>query len=150
MDSPEGRVLSIHGDSDAVRAVVEVASPLRCARCAAGKGCGAGILDGGGGPRSIEARLAPGLELREGDRVRIELAPADVLRAAWNVYGLPLAGAVLGAGGAYLADAGDLGSALAALAGIGAGMLAARNRLQRAGCPLRFTPIVTSRIAGVG
>ncbi|NNL62436.1 MAG: SoxR reducing system RseC family protein [Woeseiaceae bacterium] len=150
MDSPQGRILSIHDDREPVCAVVEITAPLRCARCAAGKGCGAGIAGPDGGPRKIEVRLAPGLELRAGDRVRVDVAPADILGASLIVYGLPLAGAVLGAGAAYLANAGDLGAALAALAGIGAGMLVARGRLRRTACPHRFTPIATSRIAGAG
>ena len=150
MDSPQGRVLSLHYEQDPVCAVVEVTAPLRCARCAAGKGCGAAIAGRDGRPRNIEARLAPGLEVRAGDRVRVDLAPRDILRASLIVYGLPLAGAVLGAAAAYLANAGDLGAALAALAGGCAGMLAARVRLRRPDCPHRFTPMVTSRIAGAG
>jgi sigma-E factor negative regulatory protein RseC len=150
MDSPQGRVVSLHEDRDPVCAVVEVTAPLRCARCAAGKGCGAGIAARDGRPRNIEARLAPGLEVRAGDRVRVDLAPDDILRASLIVYGLPLAGAVLGAAAAYLVKAGDLGAALAALSGVFAGMLVARDRLRRSGCPQQFTPTVTSRIAGAG
>ena len=131
-------------------AVVEVTAPLRCARCAAGKGCGAAIAAGDGSPRRVEVRLAPGLDVRAGDRVRIDLAPDDVLRASLIAYGLPLAGAVLGAAAAYLANAGDPGAALAALAGVCLGMLAARGRLRRPACSHRFTPVVTSRIAGAG
>ena len=107
-------------------------------------------MGGGTQPRRIEVHLAPGLALREGDSVQLDLAPDDILHAALIAYGLPLAGAVLGAGAAWLANAGDLGAALAALAGIGAGLLAARNRLRHTACPQRFTPVVTSRAAGTG
>ena len=130
--------------------MVAVTAALRCARCAAGKGCGADIVSGDARPRNVEARLAPGLELREGDRVRIELAPDGILQASLIAYGLPLAGAVLGAGAAYLAGVGDLAGVLAVLTGGGAGVLAARGRLRRSPCRDRLTPIVTSRIAGAG
>jgi sigma-E factor negative regulatory protein RseC len=149
VDSPQGHILSIYDDRDPVWAVVEVTAPIRCARCAAGRGCGAGIVGGDARPRRVEARVLPGLGLREGDEVRVDLAPHDILQAALIAYGLPLAGAVLGASAAYLADAGDLGAAMAALAGISAGLLAARRRLKRSACMQRLAPVVTSRIAGI-
>ena len=150
MDCPQGRILSLHYDTEPASAVVEVTAALRCARCAAGRGCGAGIQDGQSKPRQVRARLAPGLQVREGDEVEIALASNDILRASLIVYGLPLAGAGLGAGAAYLAGAGDLVAATAALGGLCAGVLAARGRLQRAGCLQRFSPTVTSRADGTG
>lgn len=150
MDCPQGRVLSLHHDTEPASALVEVAAPLRCARCAAGRGCGAGLGGGAARARRVRALLAPGLQLREGDEVEIELASDDILRASLIVYGLPLAGAGLGAGAVYLAGGGDLAAAAAALAGVGAGALAARVRLRRAGCLQRFSPVVTCRLGGDG
>ena len=150
MDSPRGRILSIEFDGTPPSAVVEVPRSLGCARCAAGKGCGAGLTGADSQPRRIAALLATGLELNEGDEVSIELAPQNVLRAALIVYGLPLGGAVIGAGIAYLAGAGDLGAAFAALVGLAVGLAAGRRYLGRAACLKHFTPVITGRVAGAG
>ena len=147
MDNPQGRILSIHRDKTPPHAVVEVAASLRCERCAAGKGCGAGLLGGDDRPRRVDALITQDLDLVEGDQVAIELAPDNLLRASLIVYGLPLLGAVTGAAGAWLSGAGDLGAAVTALVGVGVGIVAGRLRLQRTGCLRTFTPVVTARIA---
>jgi sigma-E factor negative regulatory protein RseC len=145
VDRPEGRILSIDTVSRPPRAVVEITSSIQCARCAAGKGCGAGIVADTGGRRRIDAVLAGNLAVRPGDRVTVELAPDRLLGAATVVYGLPLAGAVTGAAGAYVAGLGEPGAAVLVLAGIAGGAAFGRLRLQRAGCLRRFVPIVTGR-----
>jgi len=142
---PQGRVLSIDAAGEPVRAVVEVVDGLRCARCAAGKGCGAGML--GSGPRRIEASVSDHLQLREGDHVRLELAPGRLLRAAIIVYGIPLGLALLGASLAWWSGAGDAAASLAALAGAAIGMALGRRQLGRAGCLLSFTPTISARVA---
>ena len=147
MDNPQGRILSIHRDESPPHAVVEVAASLRCARCAAGKGCGAGLLGGDPKLRRVDALITQDLDLVEGDQVAIELASDNLLRASVIVYGLPLFGAVTGAAVAWLAGADDLGAAIAALAGVSVGILTGRLRLQRTGCLRTFTPVITSRIA---
>ncbi|MEJ2256970.1 MAG: SoxR reducing system RseC family protein [Woeseiaceae bacterium] len=144
MDLPEGRILSIDTTTRPPCAVIEVTSAIQCARCAAGKGCGAGIV-AGGGRRRIDAVLAANLTVQAGDRVTVELAPDNLLRAATIVYGLPLTGALVGAAGAYLAGFGEPGAAFAVLAGIAAGALVGRLRLQQAACLRRFVPTVTAR-----
>lgn len=144
MDLPEGRILSIDTTARPARAVVEVTSAIQCARCAAGKGCGAGIAAGTGRRRSIDAVLAGNLVVRAGDLVTIELAPDNLLRAAAIVYGLPLTGAVIAAAGAWFAGFGELGAAFAVLVGIAAGATVGRLRLQRAACLRRFVPVVTA------
>lgn len=146
MENPQGRILSIYPDDTPPHAVVEVAASIRCARCAAGKGCGAGLLGGDERPRRVDALIARDLELGEGDHVRIELAPNNLLRASLIVYGLPLLGALVGAAGAGLSGAGDVSAALAALGGAGIGMLAGRLRLRKNECLRAFTPVVTARI----
>jgi positive regulator of sigma E activity len=90
------------------------------------------------------------IDLVEGDQVAIELAPDNLLRASLIVYGLPLLGAFIGAAGAWLSGAGDLGAAITALAGVGVGIVAGRSRLQRSGCLRTFTPVVTARIVTAG
>lgn len=144
MDHPTGRVITV--DRETPSAVVEVASGFSCARCAAGKGCGAGLFGGGRGSRQVEAHIAAGVEIREGDTVSIELAPRHLLNAALTVYGLPLAGGLVGAGFAYTLGLGDLGASLAGLAGIAAGITLARNRAARSRC--QFTPTIVARHAG--
>ena len=52
--------------------MVEVAAAPRCPRCAAGKGCGAGLLDGESAPRHVNALLPGDLELHRGDRVWLD------------------------------------------------------------------------------
>lgn len=146
MHTPEGRVLSVAADVEPAHAIVEVVTALTCDRCAAGKGCGAGLLVGDHGPRRIEALVAAHLDLRAGDRVKLQLTPDNVLRAAAFVYGLPLAGGLGAAGLAWWYGAGDAGAAVAALAGVGVAAAAAQRRLRRSGCLQQFTPTVIARI----
>ena len=146
MDSPEGRIIHLYADTEPPHAVVEVVSSMRCARCAAGKGCGAGLLGGDERPRKVDARIKDELEIHEGDRVRISLQPDDLLEAAKNAYGLPLFGGLLAAGGAYVAGIGDLQAAAATLVGLLGGIVLGRRRLRRKDCLRRFTPVVTARL----
>ena len=146
MESPRGRIIRINTDTSPRAAVVEVVSAVRCARCAAGKGCGAGILDGDVRPRRVEAYVRDRLELDVGDQVRIALSPNDLLQAAVTAYGAPLAGAVVFAGIAYLADSSDLAATLATLTGLVIGIGVGRWRLRRNACLERFTPVVTERL----
>jgi sigma-E factor negative regulatory protein RseC len=145
MDLPEGRILSIDTTTRPSCAVIEVTSAIQCARCAAGKGCGAGIVAGSGRRRRIDAVLAANLTVQAGDLVTVEMAPDNLLRAATIVYGLPLSGALVGAAGAYLAGFGEPGAAFAVLAGIAAGALVGRLRLRQTACLRRFVPTVTAR-----
>ena len=146
MKNPQGTIVEIVRDAGGVRAVVEVETAAVCARCASGRGCGAGLMSGRSGKRRIEVSIAPGLELADGDGVGIELAPGNVLRAALLVYGLPLAGAICGAALAFLNALGDGAAAALAIAGLFAGALVSRHRLASASCLARFTPAVSRRI----
>ncbi len=134
------------GIEPAPHALVEVDASINCARCAEGKGCGAGLLGRTSGSRRVEALIASGLTVGEGDEVRIELAPNNLLQASMIVYGLPLSGAVLGAALAYFFGLGELYAAMAALGGILAGLMVARLRLQRATCLRQFTPTIVERL----
>lgn len=150
MESPRGRVLTVHDNAVPPRAVVEVTASLRCARCEAGKGCGAGILGGDKSLRRVDVLIPRGLDVRQGDKVSIELAPNKLLRASLIVYGLPLCGAIAGAFAAWLSGAGDIGAAFAALAGAGIGVVVGRLRLRRADCLRHFTPTVSARLVPQG
>ncbi|MDH3532210.1 MAG: SoxR reducing system RseC family protein [Gammaproteobacteria bacterium] len=145
MDNPQGRVQSLRNDESGTLAVVSIDVAAVCPRCAAGKGCGAGIAGSAGHPRQVEALVPPGLDIREGDLVEVTLAPNRLLRAALIVYGLPLAGAVAAATLAYALALGDVAAAVAALAGVLAGLQIGRWRLGRDSCLSRFVPTIHRR-----
>lgn len=93
----------------------------------------------------MQALVAKGVDIKEGDEVRIELAPRNLLRASWLVYGVPLTAAVLTAAVAYLLDFGDIAAVFAATAGLAVGLVIARGRLRTAGCLRDFTPTIVER-----
>ena len=144
MDNPRGLVIQIESSGSALLAEVEVDVAPSCARCAAGKGCGGGLL-AGDRKRRVQALVASGVDVRRGDEVRIELSPRNLLKASWLVYGVPLTGAVTTAALAYLLDFGDVAASFAAIGGIVTGMLVARGRLRKAGCLRDFTPTIVER-----
>ena len=143
MTHPQGTIIEIIRDSRGARAIVDVKAEAVCARCAAGRGCGAGVFGARRGIRRLDVAVDESLDLAVGDAVSVELAPGNVLGAALVVYGLPLAGAAVAAMLAYGLGLGDAGAALVALGGLCAGALAGRRRLQRAGCLAQFTPTLT-------
>ena len=147
MTHPQGTIIEIFRDSRGARAMVDVKAEAVCARCAAGRGCGAGILGARRGMRRLDVAVDERLGLAVGDTVSVELAPGNVLAAALVVYGLPLAGAAAGAALAFGLGLGDAWAALTALCGLGAGVLAGRRRLQSSGCLARFTPTLTRAVA---
>ena len=142
MDSPVGKIVSLRQD----RATVAVERTAACPRCAAGKGCGAGLLSGSTRPAMLEVSLSPHLRLSEGDEVRLTLEPSHLLRASLLVYGLPLAGIVLMlvAGWLISRPLSDPEAVAYAIAGLTAGMLAGRWQLNRRDCLKQFVP----KIAG--
>lgn len=146
MDAARGRILSLHAGPPAPHARVLVAA-AGCPRCASGKGCGAGVF-AGNGERSVDALIAPGLQLLEGDSVCLELAPRSLLRASLLAFGLPLAGGVTGAVLGYLAGGGDTVTAVAAILGLAGGVGVGRLYLRRSACLREFTPVITARLAG--
>ena len=153
MDDPTGKIVAFvrdsDGDSNGVRVIVEVDVREACPRCAAGRGCGAGIFTGRQKSRRVEALIAAGLDVNEGDTVRIKLEPSNILRAAAIVYGLPLSGAAVAAAIAYLAGFGDAVAAALAIVGLFAGLYAGRRQLDRQACLAQFTPTVSSRVNSV-
>lgn len=147
MTHPQGTIIEIIRDSRGTRAIVDVQAEAVCARCAAGRGCGAGIFSARRGTRRLDVAVDERQKLAAGDAVSIELMPGNVLVAALVVYGLPLAGAAVAAVLAYGLDLGDAGAALMAFGGLFAGALAGRRRLQSVGCLARFTPTLTRVVA---
>ncbi len=145
MENPRGRIISVHAANSDSYAIIEIESKAACARCAAGKGCGAGLLGGDAAVRRVEAMIASGVDVQQGDEVLISLQPKNLLQAAMLVYGLPLLGAVLATAVAYGLGLGDVAAALTALAGIGSGFFLARLKLQDSRCLRQFVPTVTGR-----
>lgn len=145
MQTRPATVISVTHDS----ALVSVDAALTCARCAAGKGCGAGILAGSDRPHRIEVALDPALSLRVGDQVRLSLHSSHLLRASALAYGLPLAGIVLAlAAGSWLVDSlPDAQAVVLALSGYLAGYVAGRYFLRRENCIERLVPRISGRIA---
>ena len=146
MDNPTGKIQSLIASDGAVRAVVEVDVSAACPRCAAGKGCGAGLFTGSNRKRRVEAIVGKHISLAEGDSVEISLASENLLNAALIVYGIPLFGAVTAAGLAYLLQLGDSAAAVAAVLGLGFGLLVGRWRLSRSECIENFVPYVEKRL----
>jgi sigma-E factor negative regulatory protein RseC len=146
MDNPTGTIFSLVTGEQGARALVDVDAGLVCPRCAAGKGCGAGLLGANAGPRRVAAVVAEHRALATGDRVELVLASSSVLHAALIVYGLPLLGAVAAAVVAYVLALGDGGATLAVSAGLLAGWSVSRWQLRRRRCLQQFMPLVGRRL----
>jgi len=146
MQNPQGQVVSVCRGASGPTAIVQVDKTAICERCESGKGCGAGLIGSSQVGRQVEALIASGLEVNDGDRVIVELEPQNLLRAAIVVYGYPLSGAVLMAVAGFAFGLGDVSGAVAALAGIGAGMLVARIQLRNRQCLRDFTPTVVATL----
>lgn len=145
MDSPVGRIVSI---ADGY-ATVSVDAAEICARCAAGKGCGAGLLTGSNRTRLIEVHLSPGSGLAAGDEVKLTLAPAHLLRAAVLAYGLPLGGIVIAPGAAWFLNQSlnDHTAIALAIGGLLIGGLFGRHFLNKDACLKNLVPTVSERNA---
>lgn len=140
MNTTIGKVLRVSGEGSRRNALVEVRADTVCARCAAGKGCGAGLFGKRETLRQVAVRVPERASIHEGDSVRLVMQPRDLLVASAIVYGWPLAGGVLGALFAWWLGGSDAQAAVTALAGIGAGAWLARRRMKDAACLQRFTP----------
>ena len=145
MNSPVGTIVSIADG----HATVSIDAAVVCARCAAGKGCGAGLLSGSNRTRLIEAQLSPGLGLQAGDEVELTLSPTNLLRAAFLAYGLPLGGIIIALGVAWFLNQtlDDRSAVLLATGGLVGGILVGRYYLNRDGCLKNLVPTITERHA---
>ena len=146
MSNPTGKVKSISADERGSRALVEVDVRAVCPRCAAGKGCGAGLFAGTDRTRTVEATVLHDLELYTGDSVELRLAPTNLLAAAGIVYGLPLFGAIVAAGLAYLLRLGDAAAAAAAITGLIVGLASSRRKLRQAECINDLVPTIEKKL----
>lgn len=144
MNNARGQILSFVEDDKGSRAVVGVAAGAACARCAAGKGCGAALF--AGTTRRVEASVPQGLNLAVGDFVELSLRSDELLRAAFIVYGLPLLTAVIAVTLAYFFSLDDRFAAYVALAGLLSGAVIARQQLRKHRCLRRFVPTIAGRL----
>ena len=146
MDQPVGTVLSVSDHS----AVVRVRGPV-CARCASGKGCGAGLVGSSRAPLRVEAAIADGVTVRVGERVVLGLEDGRLLRAAGYLYGLPLAGLLAASGLAFLAGIDSDALVVAfALSGLAAGATLGRTLVRRDACVRRLMPTIDAKVTGAG
>lgn len=146
MEQALGRVIAIQTGSTGLSAEVEVSAAVACARCASGRGCGAALLGASSKSRRIEARIGSGIDVQEGDDVRMELKASSLLRASWLVYGTPLTAALVFSAVAQYAGLPDPYTVVAALAGVGAGIVIARSRLRRGDCLQQLAPTIVARL----
>lgn len=143
MENLQGKIISIARDDNGARAVVVVDAGIICPRCAAGKGCGAGIFGATDSARRVEAIFSNSLQLSVGDSVNLTLGSRNLLQASIIVYGWPLFAAASAAALAQLAGLADTGAAVAALLGLAIGAALARLRLASKACLTQFVPVVT-------
>ena len=125
---------------------VQCESQAGCARCAAGQGCGGGLFAKllRGRLQELPVVLPHGRERDPlaGEWLLIGLSTSAVQSASMLMYGLPLAGLLLGAvaGSALLAN--DLVALLGGMAGMVAGLLLARGRAGRIADGGRLQPVM--------
>ncbi len=143
--APYGDVVAVFDQSGRQFARVRISTAIACARCEAGKGCGAGILGGGGRIREIDAELAPGLSVAVGDTVDIAMQSTRLLQAAVIAYGYPLAAGLSGAGVAMAFGADDAVAAAVTLPSLLCGYFVAKLRLATGRCAEGMTPLITGR-----
>lgn len=129
--------LTVEGIARVVRIDGEIAwlepeQTTSCGSCASSAACGGGAP----GVGTVASRLAvrrfqldnpPGLmSLHEGERIVVGVSRRALLKAAATAYGLPLATAIAGGAMAEATYGSDGASILGMLAGLAAGLLAAR------------------------
>jgi len=138
-----GQVRSVVGNT----ATIAVESMPACARCQAGKGCGAGVLQGDTTLQRVSAEVPEGLQIEPGDSVRLELPSGTLLAAALLAYGAPLAGAIVFVASTKLIVQGysDFHGVAAGLLGLFSGVIAGRAiASRRANCG-QFSPLIVGR-----
>lgn len=142
----EGEVVQCAGS----RARVCVAPAAGCARCAAGEGCGQGLLEamrGGSRAMTFWVTVPDNERVSPGDRVMLRMASSALVAGAALVYMVPLLGLVLGAFlGEVVARVNEGVTTVSGIAGLVGGLLAARYWLRQGRLGNRFEPIFVRRV----
>jgi len=134
MEDLQGKIISIARDAHGARAVVDVDAGVICPRCAAGKGCGAGIFGATASARRVEAIFSSDLQFSVGDTVNLTLGSRNLLQASIAASATALS---------QLSGLADTGAVVAALLGLASGAVLARLRLANKACLTQFVPVVT-------
>ena len=140
METATGKISALNGRT----ATVIVTSASVCHRCAAGKGCGAGVFQAADKPRYMQIDIPDGMSVHAGDSIDLTIASRHLLRAALLAYGMPLLtmlGSLL-AWQSFSTGPGDAGAILAAGAGLLAGHLIGRAWLAKESVCDQFVPSV--------
>jgi sigma-E factor negative regulatory protein RseC len=142
MNSVTGKVVAVSGR----KASVKLASAVVCPRCAAGRGCGAGLFGGSAKASELHVEMPADVSFRTGDPVTLSLSGTYLVQASLLAYGLPLAGALLTIliGQLFAAPLTDLSGVILGIAGLASGILLSRKFLHGFSCLQRFVPLVSS------
>jgi len=138
MNTAIAKIVSISGRT----AVVDVGSVPVCPRCAAGKGCGAGLFGTNAGAITLNVELPASGAFKAGESVQLAIPSSRLLRASMLAYGLPLLGA-LGLtmfGWLFVQPLSDAAAALFAMSGLLIGFFVGRRRLNKESCARQFQP----------
>lgn len=142
MSATTATVLSVSERSLRLR----VDAGAACARCAAGRGCGAGVF-GTGRTRELELARPATAQFVPGDRVTLALPARRLLRASLLAYGLPLLTllAVPLAAEHAFGPYPDAWLAALAAAALGLSLVAGRRLLARDRCLSTLVPEIAGR-----
>jgi sigma-E factor negative regulatory protein RseC len=140
MHSVQGKILSITGEN----VTVGLSAAPACPRCAAGKGCGAGLFGNRSAATVFVVDLPQPSTLQPGDAIVLTLDGTRLLHASLLVYGLPLAGALLATclGWLFFQPLTDVAGVILAVAGLAAGLLVSHRYLLRNACLRQFVPTI--------
>lgn len=140
-DERQGWVIECAGQ----RARVRVQPAQGCPRCAAGEGCGQGVIGamrGESRPVDFWITVPEGERVSPGDAVMLTMAPSALVAGSALVYLLPLAGLVLGAIlGQGLTAGSEAVTTMAGAVGLVGGLLLSRAWLRRGRWLGRFEPV---------
>ena len=137
-------------DLDDQSITVTVSAESACPRCAAGKGCGAGLLGSSRGDTRLQLPRPSGRRILIGDAVEISLQSERLLWASMLAYGLPLVllVAALLVLRLLAPSASETTQVLTAATVVGASVAGARHYLRNQQCMQRLTPCLSIEQAG--
>lgn len=121
---------------------VQCESQAGCARCAAGTGCGGGLFARLLRGRLQELPVETRLHLNPGDWVMVGLATSAVQNASLLLYGLPLAGLLLGAIAGHQLAGTDLAALVGMLIGLFGGLALVRRFAAGLGARAGLQPVI--------